>query len=309
MEYQEQVAALQAAAAQDAAANAASDESALREALGQPAGNEAAPAQAPESVQPGTTPPEGDSDFDHGVDINSLPEEAREYALRAERMMKAAMTRRTQEAAPWRKLGEEYGVSKDEAAQALSMWQALGSDPTYARQLHSTLEESLRQQGLLPQERPQQQEQYGVDPSYGQGEWADDPYASQIDDLKRRLDQYELTDRERQQAQYEMDAALRFQQQEFALRQSHPDLTNDDFSAIYDFAHATNGDLEAAHERWQFERDRAVQAFVARSRQAAQSNPVPVPPGAHGEVPPAPPTDMKSGSQLAREMWTQHLNR
>lgn len=304
MDYNEQVAALEAAAAQDTTDSQARD-SALLSSLNQPAPNDAAP-ETPEPVQPGTTEP-SDSDFDHGVDINSLPDEAREYALRAERMMKAAMTKRTQEAAPWRKLGEEHGVSPDEAAQALAMWRALDSDPTYGKQLYNALGEGLRSQGIL-EDRPQQREpQYG-DAGFGQqDEWAEDPYATQIDALNRRLEQFELTERDRAQAQWEMDQTLKMQRQEFTLRQQHQDLTDQDMQDIYDMAVTTNGDLDAAHQRVQYIRDQAIQSWVSKNRANAQSQPVQVPPGAYAEAPPTPPSDMKSGSEMARQIWAQYM--
>jgi hypothetical protein len=63
--------------------------------------NATADGTTAKSADPGT-------EIDLGVDINSLPEEARAYALKAERDMKAAFTRKAQELAANRNKVDEY---------------------------------------------------------------------------------------------------------------------------------------------------------------------------------------------------------
>ena len=79
------------------------------------------------------------------IDPNQLPPELQPIY----KSLQADYTRKTQEAAAWRKLGDETGMDADSLRQASELYSKL-SDPSNWPALHAELTEALQEQGLSP---------------------------------------------------------------------------------------------------------------------------------------------------------------
>lgn len=205
---------------------------------------EQAPAadQTQNAVEAGTNQ---SSESFTAIDINSLPEEVRTYAEQLHRQLQGDYTRKTQEAAPWRKIGQDFGISPDEAQQALGFVQSL-RDPEVQRELYTRLSEQF--DGSADAE----QLPFGADES-----GYVDPRDRQLQELQTRLERFE-----QQQAYAAADAELA--RAETVIRQSNPDFQDADMERIQRIALSMGGDIMAATESYKGWQQEMLSSYLQR---------------------------------------------
>ena len=212
---------------------------------------------APETnqvVQETTATPEGQATEETATDApdsftkldpNALPPEARPFYD----SMLADYTRKTQEASPWRKLGEELGVSSpDEFRQAAELFAYL-QDENNVREFAARLNEALGQ-AAEPATKPEA--------TSAADEFAnlDDPAVAQLRSEINALRE-EQARRDAAQQQEAMRWALlgEMNRQEAIVKESHPDWgdsegenVSDEWRAVWNLAPTFNGDVVKAAE-------------------------------------------------------------
>jgi hypothetical protein len=246
-------AALTDAAAQDAGTYSAPESAQSEQVAVQPTEANAAPSDTSTSTD-GTN--QSSESFTH-VDINSLPPELQQLA----KQLQGDYTRKTQEAAPVRKLMSETGLSLEEAQQALQFVQSL-NDPQNVQALYERLH----------QEYAQQQE--SVDESDGS---FDDPRDRQLQDLSQRIERFE---REQQMAA----ARSQLQAAEQAVREAYPDFKDNDMVRVRRIALSFDGDVAKAAEEFNSWRSDVLSQYI-QSKGTVQAGAVPPNATAHAETP------------------------
>lgn len=229
-----------------------------------------APAAAPEqagtppdsstTVDTGATPLEADSFTE--IDLNSLPPEVRALVEEKFGQFQADYTRKTQAAAPWRKLGEEMGISPEEAREALAAVQALQSDEDAQRQLF----EALSQRFGNPD---------GTDTDDVTSEFTD-PRDQQIQELVAWKEQFEQ-EQLRSQAQAEYDRSVS------EILRDNPSYQDSDIEYITRLAVAS-GDMREAAESYAALRQSVLgAAFKEKGTSVPGQGPLPT--GGHAQTP------------------------
>lgn len=174
------------------------------------------------------------------LDPTAIPDELRPYY----ESMQADYTRKTQDAAPWRKLGEELGVSSpDDVRQAAELYAYL-QDPNNLALFHAQLGEALGQTAApaAPAVTPPAETLGGEFDSA-----LDDPAVSA---LQARLDAFEAREAKRNAEQ--QNEALQWallgemNRQEALIKEEHPDWGEDEWTGIWNLAPTFNGDLVQA---------------------------------------------------------------
>lgn len=168
------------------------------------------------------------------IDPSTLPPELQPIY----RSLQGDYTRKTQEAAPWRTLGEELGVSSpDEIRQAAELYTYL-QDPANLTDFAQRLNAQLGIDPGAPGAVAGQPDPYGMD---------DLEEDSPVRQLQSRIDSLEsqLQGRQQQDAAERMQWALvgEIQREEALLAQENPHYTDEDWDAIYGLAPAFEGDL------------------------------------------------------------------
>lgn len=234
--------------------------------------------QAPDvpAVEPAATPDQGTEEpsFTH-IDPNVLPPEMQQL----HRSLQADYTRKTQEAAPWRKLAQEFNVeSPDEFRDALVAYQNLQDPrnwPTVVQELSgymqqygmSPAEANLAAQNQLAQMAPAQ-EDLG-------GEFVDDeslaPIYRQLQQTQAQLAQMQQQWQEQQQRQAEelqwQTLAQGLTKAEMEIRAQNPHYSDTDIETIYNML-GQDGNLLAAQQRY----ESAIGARVAQYLQGKQKS-------------------------------------
>jgi hypothetical protein len=252
------------------------------------------PAAAPEAVTPppaAPAAPEADADFGSfsNIDVSALtPEQAQMH-----RSLQADYTRKMQEAAPWRKLGQELGIdSPDEFKTAAEVYQRI-QDPRNWPTIHSELTQYMQQYGMSPAQASQaasdqlmefapdtQQQQVPafnpdeVDPGLAPLLQA---VASLQNQVKTLTDQ---TTQERQQAQQTAQwnaIAQRLTNEESQIRQLNPSYTDAELTDIYSLM-GPEGNLLAAQQRYESMIGAKLSQYIA-GKGAALTGAVPLPGG------------------------------
>jgi len=177
------------------------------------------------------------------LDPNALPEELKPYYT----SMLADYTRKTQEASPWRKLGEELGVSSpDDFRQAAELYAYL-QDENNVRTFAQALSERLglgQEPGAPATESPAADEFANLD----------DPAVAQ---LRAELNSVKemLAERDATQQQEALRWALlgEMNRQEAIVKESHPDWgdsegesISDEWKAVWNLAPTFGGDVVQA---------------------------------------------------------------
>jgi hypothetical protein len=215
-----------------------------------------------------------------GEDINPdlLPDELKPLAKQFE----AAYTRKTQTLAEQRKELEALG-SAEELKQAADFYKSL-QDPEYLRDFYGELGNVVKELGLIeepaapedvappapPELSPEMARIAETDPELA-------PFLQEFNAMKSRLDSFEASQTEREQAM-EQERLMMSQAQEIdrmvqVVREEHPEYTDDDWSAIYDRAVAFDGDVLTAAEKFQSDRDRIIQDYLSRKESPAAVQP------------------------------------
>jgi hypothetical protein len=263
-----------------------------------PPSNTPAPAATPVADEPpvdpsATTPPETETE----PVVTSIPDEAlTPELLQMKRSLQADYTRKMQEIAPYRKLGEEFGIADAEGfRQAAEVFQRL-QDPRNWGQIHSELTDYMQQYGMSPAQasaaatdqlaQMAPAEEYSYDPAEADPGTA--PVLNEVHQLRQQLQT--LTQglaAERQQAQ--MHAA---QQQEW--NRVAQQLTNEEnqiraalpahltaeqkderVTAIYNMM-GPDGDLLGAAQRFESLIGSQLASYIATKSGAQAGQPAPL---------------------------------
>lgn len=190
-------------------------------------------APAPEGTEQVETATEAPDSFT-GLDPNALPDELQAYY----KSMQSDYTRKQQEAAPWRRLGEELGVdSPDSIREAVELYTFL-QDENNVRALAEQLNQAY---GLGQAPAPQAPATEYGDASF---EELENP---QLAELRNELAQVKQTIAERDAAAQE--DAVRWQlmgemnRQEALIKEQHPDWGEDEWNALWGMSVAFDGNL------------------------------------------------------------------
>lgn len=238
-------------------------------------------AQPEEPAVPSTESVDSEAPASKDIDLSGLSEEQQIFLRAREREMQADYTRKTQELAEQRR----------EAEQAVQFLDALNSDPDFAYQVLSQLQQSLATEGYAVAPEPQ----YEVD-EYGQYQ-EPDPYQQELTELMSWRDQME-------QQWYEANLSAQLDRQISTIQSQHPDWTESDLQNIIDLGYATNGDLMKAADQYQAMNDAILARYIERKGQV--NTPAPLPSG-QGSTPPTPPSDDKALRSAAEEYIRQSL--
>lgn len=184
------------------------------------------------------------------------------------RAVQADYTLKTQEAAPWRKLGQELGVEKPEDFRtAAEVYQRI-QDPRNWPTIHSELTEYMQQYGMSPQEaRAQASEQLSnfapattVDPAadfesagYDDQDPALAPLLQAIKGLQAEVGSLKSSVTQEQTNRAQQDEwnaiAQRLTAEEAAIRTANPHYNDNAIEAIYSMM-GPEGDLHKAQLRY-----------------------------------------------------------
>lgn len=233
----------------------------------------AAPAEPTNQPAPETTAtPEGQAateaateapDSFTKLDPNALPDEVRPFYD----SMLSDYTRKTQEAAPWRKIGEETGVdSPDALRQAAEVYAAL-QDPNNLHQLYQQLNEMYGQGPQAPATAP-------LVPQSDEAEFEamDNPAVAQLQSEIADLKDYLAAQQESQQQE-----ALQWQllgelnRQEAMLKEAHPDWGEEEWNALWNLSVPFDGDLMQAAQYVEATQNAAITRLLNGKAQAAET--------------------------------------
>lgn len=268
---------------------------------------EAAPAETSNLQTPETTAtPEGQAeeaateapDSFTKLDPNALPADVRPYYD----SMLSDYTRKTQEAAPWRKLGEELGIdSPDSFREAAELYSYL-QDPNNLHTLYSSLGNVLGQAQPATQGPPATETPFGA-AQQGQGdEFAslEDPGVAELKQQMSALTSY-VQEREAAQQQEALQWALlgEMNRQEAALKEQHPDWGEEEWNTLWNLSVAYNGDLLAASNHIEAAQNAAVTRLLNGKAQAAET------PGLTPIAPPRQGTEVETPDYSDTELRAQ----
>ena len=249
-----------------------------------PAAAPAEPSNQPAVETPAT--PEGEAteavteeapDSFTKLDPNALPEELQPYY----KALQADYTRKQQEAAPWRKLGDELGVESPDALKEAAELYAYLQDPNNLYGLYQQLGQTFGGQEPVAPATP------AVEPSSELGfESLENPAVAE---LKQELDGLKAYLGEREVAQQQ--EALQWQllgemnRQEALLKEQHPDWGEEEWNAVWNASVATDGDLVAAANHVSAAQQAAIVRLLNSKAQAAETpGLVPAAPARIGEA-------------------------
>lgn len=210
---------------QDAAAALAASASAEGGTLDAGTGGEQAAAPATEigTVDTGAAPVHTPEDT--FTNIDQLPPELQPLA----KQLQGDYTRKTQEVAPYRQALNEYGMTPEDAAQALGFVQAL-QDPEQLQALYEHLGSQFGD-GTSTPAATGGAEDFGTEQGF-----EDDPRDQQLQTLQARLDRFE-------QGQVEAAASAELDRMESVIRQQNPNFGDDEMSAIARLSIAHGGNM------------------------------------------------------------------
>jgi len=206
------------------------------------------------------------------LDPNALPPDVRPYYD----SMLADYTRKTQEASPWRKLGEELGVESPEAIRDAAQLYAYLQDPNNLREFHAQLGSML---GGQPEPAATPVAPSPLDtPDLGLEDPALAAIRGELDAVKQALIQ---RDAQAQAEQVQWALLGEMNRQEALLKEAHPEWEpdGDEWTAIWEMAPAFNGDLTAAAQLVSQAQNAAVTRLLNSKTQVSNTE---------GLTPPAP---------------------
>jgi hypothetical protein len=225
------------------------------------AANSDAP-QTPQTPSPETASEQGDAGASSeetsftNINPDDLPDELKHIY----KSMQADYTRKTQEAAPYRKLAEA-GVDPQDAIQSVQFLYELNNNPDFQQAVYDRLAAQYQSQGASPQEAAAQA---AADVSSAVQPEDDDldllppsvrEKLASVDKLNAWVEQQE---EERELLQLEAELT----RQEMAIRQANPNYSEEDFDAIRQLGFAYGGDLRAAGNAYATLQQRLVSNYV-----------------------------------------------
>lgn len=193
--------------------------------------------------------PSGDS-FTN-VDPATLPPQLQDLY----RSMQADYTRKTQEIAPYRKLGME----PDALGNLVTWFNQVQNDPNAQLELYNALSDHLAQNGYLsantePNEPVNNETFFGATDE-AETPATDDPLKNKVEQLSRWMAQ--------QEEQAALNAAhMELMSMEQQIREANSHYTDDDIAEIYKLSLAHGGDLVTAESDYRALRDRIVGGYV-----------------------------------------------
>lgn len=195
-------------------------------------------APAPEGTEQVEAATEAEApDSFTGLDPNSLPEELQPFY----KSMQSDYTRKQQQAAPWRQLGEELGVdSPDSIREAVELYTFL-QDENNVRALYNELN-----QAFGGGQDPAASAAPATVPGY-EGESFEELENPQLAELRNELTQLKSSLQQRDAAAQE--EAVRWQlmgemnRQEAVIKEQHPDWGDDEWNALWGLSVAFDGNL------------------------------------------------------------------
>lgn len=235
-----------------------------------------------------TSPPQEEQPADtsfmgENFDPNALPPELQP----AYKQMQAHWTRTLQQAAPYRRIADEFQLEDPSQLREIVQFHQDLQDPNAWLSIYNELGTVLQQQGLTPAQAQQQAaEMMGSAPAQPtqaaqQGDplaaLADDPelqpIRSVIDDLRNQVtglktDLEQRAETERQQM-VQMAVQGEHQRQENIIRQSRPDWGDQDVEAIYALSVPLNGNLLDAAAQYESMQARWADQFVGQKESPA----------------------------------------
>ena len=252
------------------------------------------PTPTPEvdQQQPGT-PSSADDDSllaAANIDLNGLSPDAQAWLQAREREMQAVMTKRTQEAAEIRKQYEGFG-DPEEVRAALGFYQGLRTDPNYAAEVYDFLTQNLTAAGYTPAQAAakalEAMQNGGEEPATAPapaafGDDPDEAIQQRLAQLDQKMALFDQRQAEADRAAREAAEVNRILQQDNALRQANPQITENEMDYVYQLAESTGGDLFAAFDAYSKINESAVQSYLARKD--AVTTPPPPPAAAPAEL-------------------------
>lgn len=249
-----------------------------------PAGDPAPSVQPTEPVAPAepVAPPAPEDTFDGGEFNPDLLDPSLQPGWR---QLQGAFTRKTQELAEQRRelesLAQSLGGAYPEAmAQAMQLHSAV-NDPANWPVLYQELAGLMEANGIpMPGVAPAQPVAPAAPPPVVPAAEVDDPELAplmeRINALQAQLDGFNARAQEQAMiAQAEREHAQRvaqFEAQEHRIRELYPNYKEHDWESIYTRVPFFNGDLIAAQQSFEAERQRHVEAYLA-GKQGAQGTP------------------------------------
>lgn len=241
------------------------------------------PEQAPQA--PTETPPQGQGPTETepslesftNIDPNNLPDELRNVY----RSMQADYTRKTQEIAQLRQLGQP-----EQVALAVEVFNRLQYDPSFQQQIYNDLSQYLNvPSNEAPTAPTQNVPDYDEEVDWDEEvEGGYDPRVDELSDKLGRIEQYFQQQEEAQAAQrLEMQLDQYLTEQTVNIRQAHPTYTDQDMDFIYGLAHQTNGNLYQAQALYEGMRQQWASGYL--NQKASAPGPAPIQPTANGEQP------------------------
>lgn len=272
--------------------------------------------EVPEVV--GTTEiPEESPDSFTDYDLSALEPEVAAAAEIARRRMQADYTRKTTAIADRERQLEQRFGDLQLAEDAISFYERIHNDPSYAMQFVPRMLTALKQSGF-DQELANVAQQFVPQTSYTPNpnvapirdedyEYVDfdddynsNPLAPKLDNLERRLENYERQTQQQALAtrQEEVTRALvgEWQRQEAALMDYNKHYKDDDLDYIYELASATGGSLFEAQKLYENIQLHGLNRYVASKKLVGEPSGGSYTPGS-GSTPGLPaPSDEERGS-------------
>jgi hypothetical protein len=198
------------------------------------------------------------------LDPNALSEDLQPFY----KAMQADYTRKQQEAAPWRKLGEELGVESPDALKEAAELYTYLQDPNNLYGLYQQLGQTFG-----GQEQPAAPATPAVEPGSELGfESLENPAVAELKQELEGLKSY-LGEREVAQQQEALQWQLlgEMNRQEALLKEQHPDWGEEEWNAVWNASVATDGDLVAAANHVSAAQQAAIVRLLNGKAQAAET--------------------------------------
>ena len=305
---------LSAAFASDPDFNNATEQPAPAPVPETPAGDPAPAVQPPADPPPAPSePPAPPVDTFDGGEFN--PDLLDPSLQPGWRQLQGAFTRKTQELAEQRReleaMAQQFGGADPEAAaQALQLYSAV-NDPTNWPALVAELQGLMEANGIpMPGVAPATPEPPATPPLVPAAEVDDPelaPLMERINALQTQIDGFNARAQEQAMiAQAERAHAQRvaqFEAQESRIKELYPNYKESDWESIYTRVPFFNGDLIAAQQNFESERQRHVEAYLA-GKQGAQGAGPATPPAV---TPTPPPADRPVTLRDVEEAAVEHL--
>jgi hypothetical protein len=208
-----------------------------------PVGEQAATTEQVQQVEGGATEtPETETDSFVNIDPATLPPELQQQY----KDMQGDYTRKTQEIAPLRSTLKEFGLTADEAREALAFTQAL-QDPNNLKALYENLSTQFGGAGQTADDEVDDEE-------FG------DPRDKALAELSQKVEGFE-TRWQRQAAESNLDRL------ESVVRTDNPHFKDEDMNTVFRLAVSNGGDIIKAAEDYKLLTQRILGAHLQSKAQ------------------------------------------